>query len=325
MSIAGTHVGVAKRWNVPEDFHFMCGTSAAMRALEEAIANVASSRTPVLIVGESGSGKRAVAYRIHQLSGGHGSFQELNCAEVSADEFSEVGPDGARAAGLRATLLLTEIGGLSANNQNKLLSELLRCEGADAAAAARIIASSRHNLEQDIRAGKFREDLYYRLSSLCLRVPPLRLRREDIPQLSEFFAARYATQFGRPKPTLKAAMLRFLSEYSWPGNVRQLEDAVRTITAIGDERLAVAALRSALPDDRHRPNGEVETISLKQAARAASRQAERELILKVLSRTRWNRKRAAEELRISYKALLYKLKQIGVDEDAESATSGDDV
>ena len=157
------------------------------------------------------------------------------------------------------------------------------------------------------------KNLYYLLSGVCLRLPPLRHRREDIPLLIEHFLERYSTLFGRSTPALSHSTSRFLVEYGWPGNVRQLEDAVKTIAAVGDERVAMVALRSSMlaQDSAHTP-------SLKEKARAASRQAERELILKVLARTRWNRKRAAEELRISYKALLYKLKQIGLDDYNDS-------
>jgi len=113
---------------------------------------------------------------------------------------------------------------------------------------------------------------------------------------------------------LTAATSRFLLDHNWPGNVRELEDLLKTIVAIGDERIALAAIRSSLAERRRGHEG-LESVSLKEAARAASRQAEREIILRVLSRTRWNRKRAAQELQISYKALLYKLKQIGLDDE----------
>jgi len=190
-------------------------------------------------------------------------------------------------------------------------------------AVPRVVALTQRNLENDIRAGRFREDLYYRLAGVCLRVPPLRHRREDIPVLTDFFLHKYSALFGRPEPGLSEKTRQFIAEYSWPGNVRELEAAVKTIAAIGDDRIAMTALRSSSLNGS--ANHYEEGTSLKEAARAASRQAERELILRVLSRTRWNRKRAAEELRISYKALLYKLKQIGVDDYAKSLAQGEDV
>ena len=159
-----------------------------------------------------------------------------------------------------------------------------------------------------MKAGRLREDFYYRISGVCLRLPPLRQRREDIPQLVNFFLAKYARDFRRPVPQLSAPTQQLFQDYAWPGNIRELEDAAKAIVALGDESVAMGGLRSLLMRS-DRGNGE--KISLKQASRAASREAEKELILRVLDRTRWNRRRAAQELQISYKALLYKLKQIG--------------
>jgi len=155
--------------------------------------------------------------------------------------------------------------------------------------------------------------LYYRLSGVCLRIPPVRQRKEDIPQLITFFLTRYSESFHRPIPILSVATQHLLFDYSWTGNLRELEAVARAIVAVGDESVAMGGLRSLLTSsNNHKSNGE--KVSLKDAARAASREAERELILKVLTRTRWNRRRAAQELQISYKALLYKLKQIGCEE-----------
>jgi DNA-binding NtrC family response regulator len=176
--------------------------------------------------------------------------------------------------------------------------------------SARVISVTRHNLEQAVRAGKFREELYFRLNGICLNLPPLRQRREDIPALSDFFLIKYASLFGRPKPQLSECTRNALMDYSWPGNIRELENTIQKIVALGDESIVVA--------DLHAPRPKMESqvapcISLKQAARAASRQAEKELILQVLSQKGWNRKHAAQELQISYKALLYKMKQTGLD------------
>jgi two-component system response regulator AtoC len=144
-----------------------------------------------------------------------------------------------------------------------------------------------------------------------LRLPPLRQRKEDIPVLRDWFLAAAAREFDRPVPVLSSETQGFFLEYHWPGNIRELKDTARAIVVLGDESLAMGGLRSLLRR-ADRSNGE--KISLKDAARAASRVAEKELILQVLTRTRWNRRRAAQELQISYKALLYKLKQIGYEE-----------
>ena len=160
-----------------------------------------------------------------------------------------------------------------------------------------------------MKARRLREDLYYRISGVCLRLPPLRQRRQDIPVLTDHFLRKWARDFRRPVPELSAETLQLFQDYSWPGNLRELEDAAKALVALGDENVAMGGLRALLRGSQPGANGN--GISLKEAARAASREAEKDLILKVLTRTRWNRRRAAKELQISYKALLYKLKQIG--------------
>jgi DNA-binding NtrC family response regulator len=249
-------------------------TSPSMRAVVTVIRELAHNSVPVLLIGEHGTGKQSIARQIHRNSGG---------------------PD------------------LSAACQ-KELSELLAGQGTNGSArmATRIICGSSRDLEADVRSGSFREDLYYRLSGVCLRIPPLRQRREDIPQLIAFFLERYTSTYRCQFPSLSAATEQLFTEYAWPGNLPQLESAVRAIVAVGSESVAMTGLRSMLTQPDGRTNGE--KLSLKETSRAASREAEKELILKVLNRTRWNRRRAAQELQISYKALLYKLKQIGYGE-----------
>ncbi len=156
------------------------------------------------------------------------------------------------------------------------------------------MCGSSRDLEADVRTGSFQEDLYYRLSGVCLRIPPLRQRKEDVPQLMAFFLGRYAEAFRRPVPVLSAPTEQLFRDHSWPGNLRELEAAARAIVAVGDESVAMGGLRSLLVRADNRQNGE--KVSLKEASRAASREAEKELILKALTRTRWNRRRAAQEL-----------------------------
>jgi two-component system response regulator AtoC len=136
-----------------------------------------------------------------------------------------------------------------------------------------------------------------------------------------FFLSKHAPRYGRPKPACTPKTLDKLLDYSWPGNVRQLENVAKNIVALGDEQLALEELETLGSDPQAR-SASSEIFSLKQAARAAARQAERELILRALDRTHWNRKRAAKELQVSYKALLYKLKQIGVEDPEKSQAHG---
>jgi two-component system response regulator AtoC len=278
-----------------------------MKAVEAVVRELAHSPVPVLLIGERGTGKHMIARRIHSAAGGSG---EDFCATHSAEATTESLTANARSC---STLYLDEICDLNPECQELLLDLPLQA-GANGTNAhgARVICSSSHDVEPYVRSGNFREDLYYRLSGVCLRIPPLRQRKEDVPHLVRFFLGKYSDEFRRPIPPLSHETQELLFEYSWPGNLPELEAAARAIVAVGDETVAMGGLRAMLTRTEPKPNGE--RVSLKEAARAASREAEKELILKVLTRTRWNRRRAAQELQISYKALLYKLKQIGYGE-----------
>ena len=229
------------------------------------------------------------------------------------------GPGHANGSHLDAapgSLFLEEISELDGLSQRNLLYAL---PDSDAAAeqhdrSPRLISSTSRNLEEEMRAGRFRNELYYRIDGASLRIPPLRQRREDIPLLVNFFVAKHCALLGRPQPGLNARVMNLLQEYSWPGNIRELENAVKKIVVLGDPQIAMADLVTAAEYDPRPAPAILRGSPLKAAARAASHQAERQLILEALARTRWNRKRAAQELQISYKSLLYKLKQIGADE-----------
>src|SRR5581483_758141 len=291
---------------------FVEGISPSIKAVERIIQELADSEVPVLILAESGAGKRATAERIHQLSDRRGEpFNALYCSELTPKAFLDTELNFGFLG--QGTLYLEEIAGLSGECQDKLLQILPHAgnDGQKSRMTARLICGTSRDIEGEVRAGRFREDLYYRISGVTLRLPPLRQRKEDIPQLVSFFLAKYAADFHRPVPALSTQTKQLFADYAWPGNLRELEDAAKAIVVLGDEALAMGGLRALLvkPD---RNNGD--RISLKEAAKAASREAEKELILKVLTRTRWNRRRAAQELQISYKALLYKLKQIGCEE-----------
>jgi len=285
-------------------FAFLEGVSPSMRALEVVIRQLAQSAVPVLLLAEPGAGKGTIARRIHATSirGGE-PFRALACAQLRPQDFDG---DGAEAQWGQETIFLEEIGDLDPASQSKLIEKF----SGPSPLRARLICGSARDLESEVRVRNFREDLYYRISGVCLRLPPLRQRKEDIPCLMNFFLARYARDFQRPVPELSAETQQLFNDYGWPGNIRELADAAKAIAALGDEAVAMGGLRALLTKSDRSP-GNQERVSLKQAARAASREAEKELILKVLTRTRWNRRRAAQELQISYKALLYKLKQIG--------------
>jgi two-component system response regulator AtoC len=280
-----------------------------MRTVEAVIRELSQNDVPVLVVAEHGSGKAAAAARIHVLSSRAAEpFHAYQGREARAEAL-------AAGDGQGGTVYLQEVGDLTAAAQEELVRQIGlngNGNGDDQRRVPRFICGTSRELEPEVKAGKFREDLYYGISGVCLRLPPLRQRKEDIPVLRDWFLSAAARDFSRAVPVLSSETQNFFLEYNWPGNIRELKDAARAIVALGDEALAMGGLRSLLRRVDHGANGE--KISLKDAARAASREAEREIILQVLTRTRWNRRRAAQELQISYKALLYKLKQIGYEE-----------
>jgi two-component system, NtrC family, response regulator AtoC len=309
-------VGIA---SVKEELGFVGGMCPAMQTLESVIAEIAPTSIPVLLVGESGAGKEMFARRIHQLSANaEEPLLKVACASVNLSNFaSELGLNKTDISGegfktLTGTVFFDEIGELDAPCQRSLLYALPDGEAKPrrGSLGARVISTTNRNLDDEMRAGRFRSELYYRINGVCLRLPPLRDRKEDIPLLVESFLTKYAAEFGRPRPSLSPRALRMLLDYSWPGNIRELENAVKKIVALGAENLGLPELVAERAEART-GSTELRSYSLKAAARAASREAEREMILEALARTRWNRKRAAQELQISYKSLLYKLKQIG--------------
>jgi two-component system, NtrC family, response regulator AtoC len=286
---------------------FIESLSPSMRGMKTVMLEVAQSDVPVLLLAEAGAGKKTIAQRIHQISRrSRQPFQSLPCAAIDRTE-----ADGFLGEG---TVFLEELAELSVESQSWLLQAMEQATTNDGKELrrARLICGSARDLEVEVRAGRFREDLYFRLSGVCLRIPPLRQRRDDIPHLVEHFLKKYGSDFQRPVPALSAETRRLFQEYSWPGNIGELENAARAIVALGDEGVAMGGLRAMLLRHDHGANGD--RVSLKQASREASREREKEIILRALTRTRWNRRRAAQDLQISYKALLYKLKQMGCSE-----------
>jgi two-component system response regulator AtoC len=253
----------------------------------------------------------------------------------------------------RGTMFLDEIGEMSFPLQAKLLQvlqdgEFSRLGGKnDVRVDVRVIAATNRDLERAVSESAFREDLYFRLNVVTINLPPLRERREEIPLLVDHFLKKYSVQYNKPCSGISATLHDLFGEYDWPGNVRQLENLIKRLVVLGTEApifkelqqpaapipfripSSAAAPRpvtppqpvvpppavAAEPVESTAPATAVATsvTSLKDIARTAAREAERELILRMLTRTRWNRKEAAEHLGISYKALLYKIKENGLD------------
>jgi two-component system response regulator AtoC len=313
------------------DQYFVHGASPAMRALERTIADIASTDIPVLLVGECGTGKELAALEIHRLSRHvNEPFVKCGCSGLSGDSLSarlQLAENSSAAnEGSNGSLFLDGINHLEPAAQGRLLHLLPDSSGnpAQGCLSMRVISSTTRNLEEEMKSGRFREELYYRINGVHLRLPPLRDRKEDIPALLEFFFKKYTSLFERQEPKVSASTMSLLLQHSWPGNIRELENVARKIVALGDELLATHDLMAemgskapaSLPNASKMPENafpQAPSGSLKEASRAASRLAERAMILNQLERTHWNRKRAARELQISYKALLYKLKQLGLD------------
>src|ERR1700745_2464950 len=252
---------------------FVEGLGQSMKALEAVIGELARSEVPVLLLSETGAGKRATAERIHQMSSHRAEpFRVVACADMSEEMFGEGERESAGLFG-GGTVYLEELADLSSSCQEGLLNVLPKVEekGNGNGTRARLILWSALDLEADVKAGRFREDTYYRISGVCLRLPPLRQRKEDIPALVDFFLRKYAQDFRRPVPKLSPATQHLFEEYAWPGNIRELEDAAKAIVALGDESVAMGGLRAMLTKAGYSSSGE--QVSLKQASRAASRAA----------------------------------------------------
>lgn len=276
-----------------------------------AVTRIAESDCPVLIVGERGVGKRSIAAQIHAESNrARSAFREIRCVETNAQALL-------RALSSRGTAYLTEVTDLSLSLQQTILNAHVR-RGQQQ--CCRLVCGSSRELQDEVKSGRMGEDFYYFVSAVTLRIPPLRCRKSEIVRIADELLTQYSKQFDRPKPAMGKEIIGLLMEHKWPENLFELQTAIKTLVAIGDQAISLAAIRASLPTMR--PNGTRRQWSLKDATRASSIQIERQLISEVLGATSGNRKRAAEELGISYKALLYKLKRIEAENLALSSENG---
>jgi DNA-binding NtrC family response regulator len=264
-----------------------------------AMAHIAESDCPVLILGEHGVGKRSAARQLHALSlRRQEPYTEIECADLDKERLLP-------SLSTNGTLHLYEIAELSLPLQKLVVQSYLEIQ--PRASGCRLLLSSSREPVDEVRSQRMNEQFYFLASAVTLRISPLRCRKLEIPAIVDELMTRYAAQFDRPKPVLGRQVMEYLVEYSWPGNLKELQTAIKTFVAIEDQAISFAALRAAAPGQRYKTNHK--HVSLKDAARAASSQIERQLILEVLAATGGNRRRAADELGISYKALLYKIKQ----------------
>jgi two-component system, NtrC family, response regulator AtoC len=346
----------------------LLGSSNQMREVRDLIDRVADTDVTVLVRGESGTGKELVARAVHEASTRRErNFVKVNCAALPSEllESELFGFERGAFTGAiqqkpgkfefahHGTMFLDEISEMGLGLQSKLLQVLQDGEFArlggrqDVKVDVRVVAATNRDLESAVSEGQFREDLYFRLNVVCITLPPLRQRRDEIPRLTQFFLAHYSQHYNKPAIAMATDTLRLFAEYEWPGNVRELENLIKrmvilgTDTAIRREVADAIAQRTArvgpipvieqaaampLPPVAQTPAAPpvpaaavspaappVPCGSLKDIGRTAAREAERELIYRTLQQTRWNRREAAEILGISYKALLYKIKEAELD------------
>ena len=300
------------------DTSLVLGSSPSIQVVNSVVSDIASTDIPVLLTGESGTGKDVYARLIHQVSGLSGDpMRKINCLALSPENLQRqilgTSPRRTNGVGKGSSLFLDNVHDLDAGCQRLLLSLLSSDDSAgdENLVSVRVISATPRDLKHETETGAFRRELYFRINGVCLHLPALRERKEDIPALLDYFLDRHSAQLQKARPVVDSEQLSRLMAHSWPGNIRELENVVKKMVALGQTGAALGDLRPA-EHIQVKPAEATHTPSLKVAARLASREAERELILKTLDRTRWNRKRAAQELQISYKSLLYKLKYIGI-------------
>jgi two-component system response regulator AtoC len=340
----------------------MLGTNEKMREVRDLISRVADTDVTVLIRGESGTGKELVARAVHTASPRCArTFVKVNCAALPSEllESELFGFERGAFTGAiqhkpgkfefanHGTMFLDEISEMAPALQSKLLQVLQDGQFArlggrqDVNVDVRVVAATNRDLENAVADGQFREDLFFRLNVVCITLPPLRQRRDEIPALTQFFLTRYSEHYNKPPLAMATDTLRLFAEYEWPGNVRELENLVKRMVILGTDTsirrevadaIAGRTLRvgpipviqqaatpavpppaAAVPAPPPAAPAAPFSGSLKDIGRMAAREAERELIYRTLQQTRWNRREAAEILGISYKALLYKIKEAELD------------
>jgi two-component system, NtrC family, response regulator AtoC len=309
------------------------GNSDAMQTLRRRLEKIANANVPVLIEGESGTGKDIVARMIHTGSPWRtGPYVKVNCPAIPGtlleselfgyEKGAFTGAYGMKPGRVelahRGTLFLDEISELDLGLQSKLL-QLLQdgqfCRiGAqeDKKVEVRIVCATNRQLEVEIENGTFRQDLFYRINVVNLHMPPLRERRGDIEQLTNYFLEYYNRKYNCRARTLSTDLLGVLQKYHWPGNIRELENLVKRYVILGSEEVITSDLVVRGPDYSMPEINFDGPISLKKVTRQATHELERKIILKVLQTHHWNRKRAARALNISYRALLYKIRDAGL-------------
>ncbi len=319
----------------PMDIIF--GKTPAMQAVRNKIERVAETDVPVLIQGESGTGKELCVQLLHALSQrSRGGLVKVSCPAIphSLLETELFGYEKGAFTGAmntklgrveqahNGTLFLDEVGSLDLNVQSKLLQVLqdgtfVRVGGHESRSiATRLVSAANGDLRTQVENGTFRLDFLFRINAVTINLPPLRQRIADLPILIDYFIEHYSKVFRHTPELLSKSAMRLMQSYHWPGNIRQLENLIRSYVLIGSEDALVAEL---IPEQggRNGVTAEIdlsEPVSLKDITRKATHDLERQIILKVLQANSWNRQKTARWLQISYRSLLYKLSEAGMPE-----------
>ncbi len=307
-----------------------------MQAVRNKIERVAETEVPVLFQGESGTGKELCVQLLHTLSlRSRGSLAKVSCPaiphsllETELFGYEKGAFTGAMSTKLgrveqahNGTLFLDEVGSLDIDVQAKLLQVLqdgtfTRVGGHDPRSInTRLVTAANGDLRTQVGAGSFRLDFLFRINAVTINLPPLRQRIADLPVLIDYFIARYSQVFHQTPELLSKSAIRLMQNYHWPGNIRQLENLIRSYVLIGSEEALVAEM---MPEQsQNGVTAEIdlsEPVSLKNITKQATHDLERQIILKVLQANSWNRQKTAKWLQISYRSLLYKLSEAGMPE-----------
>ena len=315
----------------PDEILF--GTSKTMEDVRQKALKICRTTVPVLLIGDGGTGKEVLARWLHANSPfSAGEFVKVNCAAIPGslleselfghEQGAFTGASMAKPGRVErahlGTLFLDEIGDLDPGLQSKLLHFLQDGvfsrlgDQSERMVETRVICATSRRLEDEIAAGRFRSDLYYRINVLKIAMPRLADRRGDIPQLAEYFRKMHAQQFEKECEPFGAEIVSYLQNLAWPGNLRELSNSVARYIVVGPEGL--------LPGEPARPKATTHTgrnesgdpMPLKKIAKEAIREMERNAIVEALRTNHWNRRKAAQDLKISYRALIYKIRDAGL-------------
>src|SRR5882724_10565842 len=287
---------VNRAFELVTEVGFVYGQSESILAVNSIVGEISRTEIPVLLEGESGTGKEVYGRLIHQLSALRDlPLVKLSCTVLEPGDLlsrvkTSLGKWNGELLGSSGTLFLDGIDELGLDCQRVLLAMLQEQEMVSGGRMGfRLISTTTRNVDREIALGRFRRELYFRINGVCIKLPPLRERKEDIAVLADYFLEKYAVEAGKRRPILSEEEEELLRTHNWPGNIRELGNLARKVVALGQSRAAMSELHKSGQGTNRAGVQLARNESLKVVAKEASRIAERELILKALDRTHWNR------------------------------------